>query len=251
MVTIAKMEFASFRPINTFIKTATLDGNQTLRVAKDPAVTEVDEPTFAKLVDSDFKNGIIEVRVLSKLLANAPDYARGFIGIAFRIDENNSKFEGIYIRPTNGRADDQLRRNRSTQYFSHPDFKFYRLRNESSGMYESYADMGLNEWIKIKIKIEVKGEKAKLYLNECSQPVLVVNDLKHGADSSGGIGLWIDIGTDGYFADLRIKKERTLHKASALSDYFSLITFHFPYPCLSINRSILCRASSILLYSVA
>jgi len=251
MVTIAKMEFASFRPINTFIKTATLDGNQTLRVAKDPAVTEVDEPTFAKLVDSDFKNGIIEVRVLSKLLANAPDYARGFIGIAFRIDENNSKFEGIYIRPTNGRADDQLRRNRSTQYFSHPDFKFDRLRNESSGMYESYADMGLNEWIKI--KIEIKDEKAKLYLNESSQPVLVVNDLKHGADSSGGIGLWIDIGTDGYFADLRIKKERALRKASAPTHYFSLITFYFfpPYPCLLINRSILCNASSILLYSVA
>jgi hypothetical protein len=69
-------------------------------------------------------------------------------------------------------------------------------------MYESYADMGLNEWIKI--KIEVHNEKAKLYLNENSQPVLVVNDLKHGAESSGGIGLWVDIGTDGYFTDLRI-----------------------------------------------
>jgi hypothetical protein len=63
--------------------------------------------------------------------------------------------------------------------------------------------MGLNEWIKI--KIEVKGKKAKLYLNESKQPVLVVNDLKHGADMSGGIGLWVDIGTDGYFTDLRIE----------------------------------------------
>ena len=143
--------------------------------------------------------------VLSKLLENAPDFARGFIGVAFRIDESNSKFEGIYIRPTNGRADDQLRRNRSTQYFSYPDFKFDRLRNVSSGMYESYADMGLNEWIKM--KIEVKGEKAKLYLNGNSQPVLVVNDLKHGADGSGGIGLWVDVGTDGHFTDLQIEND--------------------------------------------
>ena len=150
-------------PVNTFVEIDQVEGKEVVRVTKDPKVEAVDEPTFAKLIGSDFKNGIIEVTVLSKLLENAPDFARGFIGVAFRIDESNSKFEGIYIRPTNGRADDQLRRNRSTHYFSYPDFKFDRLRNESAGMYESYADMGLNEWIKI--KIEVKGEKAKLYLN--------------------------------------------------------------------------------------
>lgn len=199
------MELSSFRPINTFINAASLDGRQAIRVIKDPAITEVDEPTFAKLIDSDFKNGVIKVTVLSRLLENAPDFARGFIGVAFRIDESNSKFEGLYIRPTNGRADDQLRRNRSTQYFSYPDFKFDRLRNESAGLYESYADMGLDEWINL--KIEVQGDKAKLYLNESSQPVLVVNDLKHGADHSGSIGLWVDVGTEGFFTDLRIENK--------------------------------------------
>jgi len=141
--------------------------------------------------------------VLSRLLEDAPDFARGFIGIAFRIDESNSKFECIYIRPTNGRAEDQLRRNRSTQYFSYPDFKFDRLRSESSGIYESYADMGFNEWITI--KIEVKNEKAKLYLYGQENPVLIVNDLKHGANVSGGIGLWVDVGTEGHFTDLSIE----------------------------------------------
>ena len=63
--------------------------------------------------------------------------------------------------------------------------------------------MGLNEWIKI--KIVVKDEKARLYLNDSQQPILIVNDLKHGAGSSGAIGLWVDIGTDGYFTDLRIE----------------------------------------------
>ena len=197
------MEIANFRPVNTFINAVEIEGNETIRVTKDPKITEFDEATFAKLIDSAFKNGIIEVNVLSKLLEDAPDFARGFIGIAFRIDESNAKFECIYIRPTNGRAEEQLRRNRSTQYFSYPDFKFDRLRNESPGIYESYADMGLNEWISI--KIEVKDERAKLYLNKSEHPVLVVNDLKHGANASGGVGLWVDVGTEGYFADLKVE----------------------------------------------
>jgi len=198
------MEIANFRPVNTFINTGRIEGKEAIQVTKDPKVKAVDEATFARLVESDFRNGIIEVKVLSKLLEDAPDFARGFIGVAFRIDESNSKFECIYIRPTNGRAEDQLRRNRSTQYFSYPDFKFDRLRNEFSGMYESYADMGLNEWITM--KIAVKDEKAKLYLNGREHPVLIVNGLKHGANMSGGIGLWVDVGTEGYFIDLRIEE---------------------------------------------
>jgi hypothetical protein len=198
-------EIVNLRPVNTFVTTAKVEGTETVRLVKDPKVQAVDEATFARLVESDFKNGIIEVKVLSKLLEDAPDFARGFIGVAFRIDESNSKFECIYIRPTNGRAENQLRRNASTQYFSYPDFKFDRLRKESPGKYESYADMGLNEWINI--KIEVKDEKAKLYLNGSKYPVLIVNDLKHGADASGGIGLWVDVGTEGYFTDLRIEND--------------------------------------------
>lgn len=200
---MTSMEIAHFRPVSTFMNTGKIEGKDTIRVTKDPKVTDVDEATFARLIDSDFKNGIIEVKVLSRLLENAPDFARGFIGVAFRINESNSKFECIYIRPTNGRAEDQLRRNRSTQYFSYPDFKFDRLRNESAGMYESYADMGLNEWITM--KIAVKAEKAKLYLNGQEHPVLMVNDLKHGANASGAIGLWVDIGTEGHFTDLSIE----------------------------------------------
>lgn len=203
ITTMRGTELANLRPVNTFVSMAGVDGIEALRVTKDPKVEAVDEATFAKVVDADFKNGVIEVTVLSKLLADAPAFARGFVGVAFRIGESNTQFECMYIRPTNGRAEDQLRRNRATQYFSYPDFKFDRLRTEAPGQYESYADMGLNEWIKL--KIEVNGEQAKLYLNQSKQPVLIVNDLKHGADASGGIGLWVDIGTEGYFTDLRVE----------------------------------------------
>lgn len=174
-----------------------------IRVVKDDSVKAFDEPTFAKLKDVKFKNGTIEARVLSRLLKDAPESARGFIGIAFRIDELNSKFECLYIRPTNGRIGIQLRRNRTTQYFSYPDFKFDRLRKEAPGEYESYADIGLDEWINL--RIEVSGARAKLFINAGKQPVLIVNDLKHGPDLSGAVGLWVEFGTEGYFADLRIQ----------------------------------------------
>lgn len=128
-----------------------------------------------------------------------------FIGVAFRSNADNSKFECIYIRPTNGRADDQMRRNHSIQYFSFPDFKFPRLRKEAPEMYESYADMGLNEWIKI--KIVVKGKQVKLFLNDNQQPSLVVNDLKLGENNSGALGLFVDVGTEGYFRDLKVTKQ--------------------------------------------
>jgi len=180
-------------------------GKDALKVIKDSTVKGVDEATFVRIKDLDFKDGIIEVKVLSRLLKNASPTARGFIGIAYRVNADNSKFECMYIRPTNGRADDQVRRNHSIQYFSYPDFKFDRLRKEAPEMYESYADMGLNEWITL--KIEVNGKKAKLFLNDSKYPALIVNDLKHGEGISGGLGLFVDVGTEGYFRDLKITKK--------------------------------------------
>lgn len=183
----------------SFVK---LHGKSVVKVIKDSTVREADEPTFVRINNSVFRNGAIEVKVLSRLLPNASPSDRGFIGVAFRIDDANSKFECIYIRPTNGRADEQVRRNHSIQYFSFPDYKFSRLRKENPEMYESYADMGLNEWIRIKIVVE--GKRAKLFLNDKKQPSLVVNDLKHGADSAGAIGLFVDVGTEGYFKDVKV-----------------------------------------------
>jgi hypothetical protein len=185
-----------------FITSEKLAGKKVIKVIKDSAVTEFDEPTFVKIKGIDFKNGTIEVKVLSRLLKNAPEFARGFIGIAFRVNDSNTKYESIYIRPVNARVNDQVRRNHSVQYYAYPDHKFDRLRKESPEKYESYSDMEMNTWINM--RIEVQGTQAKLFLNRNSQPSLVVNDLKHGADLSGGIGLWVDVGTEGYFTDMKI-----------------------------------------------
>ena len=111
-------------------------------------------------------------------------------------------YEAFYLRPTNGRADNQLRRNRSTQYISRPDYDFSRLRREAPGLYESYVDLEPGVWTKM--RIVVKGATARLFVNDAPQPVLIVNDLKHGAEAKGGVALWIAGGTDGYFRKLKV-----------------------------------------------
>ncbi|HEY4109558.1 family 16 glycoside hydrolase [Puia sp.] len=198
-----RFENFDLKPVLVNMSTTNIDGKEAVRVTRDTATKGADLPTFVRLNNTDnFSNGTIEVTLLSRLLPTAFPDARGFIGLAFRINKDNSRFESIYIRPTNGRAEDQLRRNHSTQYFSYPDYKFDRLRKEAEGKYESYADMGLNEWIKM--KIVVKGAQAKLYLNNNPQPVLIVNDLKLGAANSGAIGLFVDTGTEAFFRDIKV-----------------------------------------------
>ena len=149
----------------------------------------------------DFGDGVIEVEVASELVTDAPAYARGFIGLAFRIDKEG-RFESIYLRPTNSVADDQVCRNHSVQYVAYPDYKFDRLRRESPEKYESYAELDLGR--RIAMKVVVSGQKAELYLDGRTQPALIVNDLKFGAGQRGGVGVWLESGTVAYFRNLKV-----------------------------------------------
>lgn len=158
---------------------------------------------LVRLDSPGFRDGTIEAWVAGQPLAGASAGARGFIGLAFRI-QGDERYEAFYIRPTNGRADDQLRRNHATQYISAPDFPWQRLRSETPGVYESYADMESGAWIRL--RIEVDGARARLYVGEAAQPTLIVNDLKLGAGAAGGVALWIGDETDGYFADVRVTR---------------------------------------------
>lgn len=195
------MSTNNFIATNSSIKNIVMNDELCLNVIKDPSILEIDEPTYAKVKELSFQNGSIEVDVYSKLLPDAPDYARGFIGVAFRIKEDDTEYESIYIRPTNGRCDDQVRRNHSVQYYAYPNHKFNTLRVTSPEKYESYADMGLEEWIRM--KIVVNETKAELYLNHSIYPVLIVKDLKNDI-RSGAIALWSEVGTDAYFKNLKI-----------------------------------------------
>ena len=156
---------------------------------------------LAIVCNRTFHDGTIDVDVAGALSKRATESDRGFIGIAFRMQPDELHYECIYIRPTNGRAQDQVRRNQSTEYESLPDWPWYRLRKESPGVYESYADMVKGEWIHI--RIVVRGTNAALYLGHAAQPCLLVHDLKLG-DTQGSIALWGGSSTEGYFTNLKI-----------------------------------------------
>jgi hypothetical protein len=93
--------------------------------------------TIAVLPGVDFRDGVIEADIAGIPRAGADTSARGFVGIAFRVDSSGDHSAGFYIRPTNGRALDQLRRNHAAQYIPEPDYPWYRLRKEQAGVYES------------------------------------------------------------------------------------------------------------------
>src|ERR1044072_6117928 len=111
------------------------------------------ETMLAMIANVDFKDGTIEVEIAGAPSASAPPDARGFIGIAFRVQPQASRYECLYLRPPNGHADDQLRRNHSTQYVSEPEFPWERLRKENPGVYESYVDLESGAWTRIKIVV--------------------------------------------------------------------------------------------------
>ena len=200
--------------VNSKAKIVQMDGVSVLQVERDLLASpfdstnveaSVDGPTYVKIANLEMENGTIEVKVFSQIMENSPfPAARGFIGLGYRVASDNKNFEGIYLRPSNGRADDQLRRNHSVQYFSYPGYTFSRLRKEANGVYETYADIGLNEWITMRVEIE--GEKAVLYINNQKAPSFLVQKML-GISKKGSVALWVEIGTIGYFKDLKVIKK--------------------------------------------
>jgi hypothetical protein len=179
-------------------KAVTYQGHKALRFDEEKSYSG---EALALLTGTEFADGTIEVDLAGLPGAGSDAGARGFVGIAFRATPHAAAFECFYLRPTNGRADDQLRRNHATQYTSMPDFPWQRLRSETPGVYESYVDLVAGAWTHV--RIEVAGAKARLFVNGATQPALIVNDLKRGA-ASGEVGLWIGAGTEAYFRNLQI-----------------------------------------------
>lgn len=180
-------------------QTVTYKGQKALKLVETPGA--INGEAVALVGGLEFKDGTIEADIAGVPASGAPDTARGFVGIAFRSAPHGAAFDCFYLRPTNGRADDQLRRNHAAQYVSEPEFPWQRLRSETPGVYESYVDLETGAWTHV--RIEVSGVRARLFVNGATQPTLVVNDLKRGV-TSGAIGLWIGAGTEAYFRNLRV-----------------------------------------------
>ena len=193
---------AGLRLHNVIAQPATLQGKKGVRVEVAPDVTDPLTEPLARIDGLEFANGVIEAEIAGVPAPGAGGGARGFVGIAFRLQDDMKTYDAFYLRPTNGRADDQERRNHATQYISHPAWTWNRLRQETPSRYESYVDLVPGEWTKI--RIEVNGDKARLYVHDQHQPALIVNDVKSGATGKGGVALWIGPGTIAHFRNVTV-----------------------------------------------
>lgn len=167
----------------------------------------VDETHYARLLGiDDFENGTIEVKMYSQIQDPSPyPPAAGFIGLYFRIKEDDAEFESIYLRPKVGRSNNQRARNHAVQYFSYPDYKFKTLRDKfPPGSYEGSAPVMLNEWITM--RIEVNGATAEMFINNLKYSSFIVDKML-GKNKKGYVGLYVDIATIGYFKDLKVTKK--------------------------------------------
>ena len=186
---------------NVKTEAVTYLGRNAMRVTDAGPEGLDDAGRLAVIPGSSFQDGTLEVSLSGDTAPNAPPNLRGFVGIAFRLTADRSHFECFYLRPKNGRAEDQLQRNHSVQYISIPGFGWQKLRTESPGKYESYVDLLAGQWTHV--KIQVAGSSARVFVNGAEQPTLIVNDLNQPI-VNGAIALWVGPGTIAHFSDLKV-----------------------------------------------
>ena len=187
--------------VHVKMEPTTLDGVDCMRIHKCEKVDIPDENTYGKIKNLDFHNGTIIARLRSRLLPDAPAIARGFIGITFRCNTSDSEFESFYVRPTNGRnCDDPMRRSHGCQYFSYPGYTFSYFREFGITDYEAPIDIDLDEWFELKAVIE--DDHGSFYIND--QLLLEVDHFKHGPSARGSVGIYVDMGTEGFVEWIKV-----------------------------------------------
>jgi hypothetical protein len=143
-----------------------------------------------------FETGTIEIELLGE---NSP--GKSFIGIAFNIQDEET-FEAVYFRPFNFVATEQARKDHMVQYVNHPEYTWYKLREERTMEFENEipAPPDPDAWFKAIIKVSEKH--VAVFMDEDADPVLKVERL--ATLKSQKIGLWTGHGSSGRFRNLSI-----------------------------------------------
>lgn len=148
----------------------------------------------------EFSNGAIDVDM-------AADDDGRFVGLAFRV-ESEDEYEAIFFRPRNSGT------TQAIQYT--PGIKGANLWQIYTGpSYTASAEIPRNQWIHV--RVVVTGLVAKLFLNNSSEPTLVVPDLKRG-NSKGSLGFWGHMG-GGYFSNLRYTPDNASYPSEAKQSF--------------------------------
>jgi hypothetical protein len=189
---------------------ARMDGRACLRVELEDAITRhgvpgrdsIDQPTFV-LLPVEFRTGTIEVSVWSRLNGKTDFPARAFAGLAFHVADDPRTFASAYLRPLNGAGlnPPAPRHLRAVQYFAYPDWPFDRLREAyPDGRYESTADIEPSRWISLRVDVEEDRVRVTVDGREVLEVTAPLAPAR-----SGRVGLFVDIGTEAFFADLIVR----------------------------------------------
>ncbi len=144
-----------------------------------------------------FSTGVIEVDVRGKDV-----FQKSFVGIAFR-GASDTRYEVVYLRPFNFRAEDPIRRSHAVQYAMHPDFSWAKLRSECPGQFEKGVSTTLdpNGWVRL--RVEVSDDRIRAFAGADAAPALDAPRL--GTIGEGIVGLWVGEGSSGDFTNFRIE----------------------------------------------
>jgi hypothetical protein len=177
--------------------------NRSLSVYEEsPGAVEMDAAEgdgLALVKVISFETGTIEVELLGE---NNP--GRSFIGLAFNIQDEET-FEAVYFRPFNFVATEQIRKDHMVQYIHHPEYTWYKLREERTGEFENEipAPPDPDGWFKAIVKIS--ETHVKVFVDDKEEPVLKVERLV--SITSDKIGLWVGNGSSGRFRNLVVHAE--------------------------------------------
>jgi len=136
--------------------------------------------------DFEMRDAVIDVDV-------ATPASRGFFGIQFRIADDRTTAEWVYLRQHKSGLPDAvqytpvLHTGLNWQIYNGPGFT-------------AAVDIPKDVWFHV--RVEVAGPQATLYVNDLRAPVLVMNDLKSGA-RKGEVALYVLSG-ETYFSNFEI-----------------------------------------------
>jgi ketosteroid isomerase-like protein len=148
----------------------------------------------AFLKDVVLRNGVIEVDIATT------NRTRSYPGVLFRV-KDAANYERFYVRP-----------HRSPFY---DDVLQYGPTFNGVDSWQLYNGPGLSTAMEVlpdrwnRLKIVVAGAQAHVYWNDSPEPVLIVDELAHGA-GTGGMGLAGPLDGTAFFSNLTFKADEDL-----------------------------------------
>jgi len=185
----------SWKILNATAKVMEMDGKRALHLkAIGDSANRI--AGLALPVGVEFGTGVIELDLKGK---NIPQGS--FLGVVFNVMDEK-RFEGVYFRPFNFKAADELRRGHSVQYIAWPENTWEKLRKTKPGQFEKPVNPVPDPDGWFHARIDVTEKQVRVFVNDATEPCLVVDRLARG-DVQRPTGLFVDV-ADGLYANLKI-----------------------------------------------